>query len=545
MKTHKITVYGPGCAYCTTLAENVRKAVQKLPGSFEVDKITDPLEIAEAGVVQTPALALDDRILSNGKVLSVEQVCDMLRVVATADAPCCREGEADTASETEVVPGISRLVWISGIFAVLFFMPLESAAFQTALQATLDIAKWYAQEHVVLCLLPAFFIAGITAVFVSKGAVMRYLGAGAPKWLSYSVAAVSGGLLSVCSCTVLPLFTSIHKRGAGLGPAMAFLYSGPAISMITIILTARILGAEMGVARTLCAIGFSVGIGIIMSCLFRREAQQRPENAVVLTAQQSDGMPVHQVALLFFSLVAVLIFANWAPPQSQGSAASSFVYDVRWYLVAIASCMTCLALVAYLHIPLRRVLAAVVATVAATVLSCLYIQSPLLVAYPPMLVALSCLVILLLRDEQEHNRRWVLASWDFAVKMLPLMALGVLVTGFLLGSFHGETSIPGIIPAEWVQQAVGGNGLLSCFCASFAGAFMYFSSLTEIPIVQGLMSSGMGKGPALALLLAGPSLSLPNMLVLGGVMGWRKTVVYVSLVIVLSTICGYIYGNLL
>ena len=164
------------------------------------------------------------------------------------------------------------------IYTAIFFLPLNNQAFRTSLHATLDLAKWYAQEHVILCLLPAFFIAGIIAVFISKDSVLRYLGAHAPRWLSYSVAAISGGILAVCSCTILPLFTSIYKRGAGLGPAMAFLYSGPAISMLSIILTARILGMEMGIARTVCAIGFSVIIGMIMAWIYRREEQQKAES---------------------------------------------------------------------------------------------------------------------------------------------------------------------------------------------------------------------------------------------------------------------------
>ena len=433
---------------------------------------------------------------------------------------------------------LTKLLWMVIVFTALFFMPIDNAAFQSAIQATLDITKWYAREHTVLCLLPAFFIAGVIAVFFSKGAIMRYLGAGAPKWISYSVAAISGAILSVCSCTVLPLFTSIRNRGAGLGPAIAFLYSGPAISMIAIILTTRILGCEMGVARTTCAIIFSIIVGGVMAWIYRKEEQQQQDSLILSRQIENDSLSVPRTMILFFALVAVLLFANWAPPQTESSAFSVIIFDSRWYLVAVAAFVICWSMIESLHISIGKVLIGAAAT-----LSMIFVKDAFFVPFIPMLVAIATLSIILLKDKRSINRQWALSSWEFTKQTVPLMAVGIVVTGFLLGSTHESTSIPGIIPAEWVQQSVGGNSLLSTFVASFAGAFMYFSSLTEIPIVQGLMGSGMGKGPALALLLAGPSLSLPNMLVVSGVMGWRKTTVYVSLVIVLSTLCGYAYGN--
>ena len=429
------------------------------------------------------------------------------------------------------------------IYTSIFFLPLNNQAFQTALQATLDLAKWYAQEHVILCLLPAFFIAGIIAVFISKDSVLRYLGAHAPRWLSYSVAAISGGILAVCSCTILPLFTSIYKRGAGLGPAMAFLYSGPAISMLSIILTARILGMEMGIARTVCAVGFSIIIGMVMAWIYRREEQQKAgaqsENKTEEKAADSFG----QTAVLFFSMVAVLIFANWAAPGEPSSAIWAYAYSYRWYIVGAAALLMCWSMVEHLRIPAWKVYTGAIVVVLSIAAASLFIPVPMFTPLPPMVVALVALSMILLSDKSEANREWALASWDFAKKTIPLMGIGIIITGMLLGSSHGDTSIPGLIPAEWVQQAVGGNGMLANFLSSIIGAFMYFSTLTEIPIVQGLLSSGMGKGPALALLLAGPSLSLPNMLVVSGVMGWKKTAIYVSLVIVLSSISGYVYGN--
>ena len=207
------------------------------------------------------------------------------------------------------------LAWIAVIFGVAFFLPLESVRFTTAIDATFDLVKWYAREHVVLCLLPAFFIAGVISVFVSQGSVLRYFGANAKKWLSYSVAAVSGTILAVCSCTILPLFSSIHKRGAGLGPAIAFLYSGPAINILAIILTARILGFEMGVARTIGAMSFSVIIGVIMSLIYRKEEKVKREEQMNIVLQP-EKRPMWQTSFHFFVLVLILVFANWGAPSA-------------------------------------------------------------------------------------------------------------------------------------------------------------------------------------------------------------------------------------
>lgn len=427
---------------------------------------------------------------------------------------------------------LKTLFYIVLGFIALFFLPLNNEGFMAAIYAALDLVKWYAQEHVLLCLVPAFFIAGVISVFVSKGAVLRFFGASAPKWLSYSVAAVSGGILAVCSCTILPLFTGIYKRGAGLGPAVAFLYSGPAISILSIILTARILGVELGVARTVGAVGFSLIIGLAMAFIFRNEKREKGVN---VQNGEEDALPVGQVSLLFFTLVGILVFANWGAPGG--------ISDYKWYLVGVLSLAFCWELIELLHIRALWVCISAGAVFLALALSMRY-ASPAFVALPPMVVATGALAIMLICDLQNrNNHEWAMASWSFAKQMLPLLAVGVLTAGFLLGSTHGDTSLPGIIPADWVSHALGGNGLAANFFASFAGAFMYFATLTEIPIIQGLLSAGMGKGPALALLLAGPSLSLPNMLVINGVLGMKKTIVYVSLVILLATLAGYAYGH--
>lgn len=436
------------------------------------------------------------------------------------------------------------LAWIILVFAAVFFLPLGSERFMTAIDATLDLARWYAREHVILCLLPAFFIAGVIAVFVSQGSVIKYFGANAKKWLSYSVAAISGGILAVCSCTILPLFTSIYKRGAGLGPAIAFLYSGPAISILSIILTARILGIELGIARTLGAILFSVVIGLLMSFLFRREERAKREEQMNITPSP-EKRPMWQTSFHFFTLVLILVFANWGAPAASDRGLWAAIFAWKWYITGALSLVLCWSLVKILRLRLRWVALGAAATVVSVVLANLFIRDAKLVPLVPMVVAIAALSLILLFDKRDaENREWALSAWGFAKQILPLLAVGVVTAGFLLGSTHDQTSVAGIIPNRWIEWAVGGNSLLSNFFASFTGAFMYFATLTEVPIIQGLLASGMDKGPALALLLAGSSLSLPNMLVIRGVLGTKKTVVYVALVIVMATLSGFLFGNL-
>ncbi len=444
----------------------------------------------------------------------------------------------DTRKELKI------LGWIAAVFAAAFFLPLESERFMTAVNATLDLVKWYAQEHVILCLLPAFFIAGVISVFVSQGAVLKYFGANAKKWLSYTVAAVSGGILAVCSCTILPLFTSIYKRGAGLGPAVAFLYSGPAISILSIILTARILGVEMGIARTVGAVVFSVVIGLIMAFIFRKEEKAKKEEQMNIVPPP-EKRPIWQTSMHFFTLVLILVFANWGAPSTEGTGVWNAIFTNKWYIVGVLALMMCWSLVRILKLRFVWVGLGVIATGVSVVMANLFVENVKLVPLVPMIVAIASLALILAFDKgDEDNRQWLYSSWGFAKQIMPLLGVGVVTAGFLLGSTHDQTAIAGVIPNEWIEWAVGGNSLLSNFFASFTGAFMYFATLTEVPIIQGLLASGMGKGPALALLLAGPSLSLPNMLVIHGVMGTKKTVIFVSLVIVMATLAGYLFGNL-
>lgn len=435
--------------------------------------------------------------------------------------------------------------WIAAVFAFAFFMPIESARFNTAIAATLDLVKWYAQEHVILCLLPAFFIAGVISVFVSQASVLKYFGAQAKKWVAYTVASVSGTILAVCSCTILPLFSSIHKRGAGLGPAIAFLYSGPAINILAIILTARILGFEMGVARTIGAVAFSIIIGSIMAIIYRKEEKAKKEEQMNIVPPP-EKRPMWQTSLHFFTLVLILVFANWGKP-AEGDTTSAWysIWHYKWWITGFFSLVLGYSLINILKIKWQWVLGAAIVTIVTILLSNSFIESDKLRPLVPMLVGIIALSVITILDKvDEENKAWTIATWDFAKQILPLLAIGVVTAGFLLGSTHDGKSIAGVIPNEWISALVGGNSIFSNFFASIVGAFMYFATLTEVPILQGLIASGMGKGPALALLLAGPSLSLPNMLVIRGVIGTQKTVVYVSLVVVMATITGLIYGSM-
>lgn len=436
----------------------------------------------------------------------------------------------------ELKQELKVLFWIVIIFLAVYFLPIESTVFSTAIAATLDLSKWYAREHVILCLLPAFLIAGVISVFVSQGSVIKYFGAKAKKWVAYTVASVSGTILAVCSCTILPLFSSIHKRGAGLGPAVAFLYSGPAINILAIILTARILGFEMGLARVIGAVLFSILVGSIMALIYRKEEKAKAEEQMNFP-DVPENRPLWQTSIHFFTLVLILVFANWgAPSVDDTSSVWFYIWHYKWHITGVFGLVLVYSMIYILKLKSWQVLLGAAITAA----SALLIGSPIV----SMVVGIAAVSSIALMDKSEigENKEWIVSSWGFTKQIVPLLAIGVVIAGFLLGSTHNDTSIPGVIPNNWIAWLVGGNSIMANFFASIVGAFMYFATLTEVPILQGLLASGMGKGPALALLLAGPSLSLPNMLVIRGVMGTQKTLVYVSIVVVLSTIAGLIFG---
>ena len=433
-------------------------------------------------------------------------------------------------------------IYFTGAFLVLFFLPIESIRLQGAIVEAFALAKWYAREHVILCLVPAFFIAGAITVFVSQNSVMKYLGPSANKILAYGVASTSGTILAVCSCTILPLFAGIYRMGAGLGPAAAFLYSGPAINILAIILTARILGPELGIARAVGAIVFAVVIGLLMHFIFREEEQDKAAAAGLNTEK---GRPLWQTVLFIGLQVAILVFATWGRPEGTTGLWAA-VYIVKWPLVTLFTVGLGIVLTLFYSLNWWKLTAAFAPATALMALVPIasstggtfqnFTQS----SFFPLLVFSVGVVGLsgALSGGGSESRDWLNSTWDLAKQIMPLLFIGVLLAGFFLGRPGHE----GIIPSGWVASAVGGNSLGANLFASVAGAFMYFATLTEVPILQGLLGAGMGKGPALALLLAGPALSLPNMLVIRSVMGTKKTVVFVFLVVTMATVSGLIFG---
>ena len=418
---------------------------------------------------------------------------------------------------------------IIGLFLVFFWLPIDNSRFAGAVIESLALVKWYAREHVILCLVPAFFIAGGIACFISQAAVIKYLGPAARKVMAYGVASVSGSILAVCSCTILPLFAGIYQRGAGLGPATAFLYSGPAINVLAIILTARILGAPIGAARALGAVVFSIVIGLLMHLVFIKEEQAKIQTAVNLPAAEVER-PLWQSVLYFATMVGILVFATWGKPSVEVGIWNA-IYSVKWLVTGLFASLLGLILVSWFRVKAIKV---VIAGVAVLVFALLFPDEPL-ISFSAGIIGLSVLTT----TSGGETEEWFLSSWDLAKQIMPLLFAGVLVAGLFLGRPGHE----GLIPARWVSGLVGGNSLAANLFASVVGAFMYFATLTEVPILQGLLGAGMGKGPALALLLAGPALSLPNMLVIRSVIGTKKTLVFVCLVMVMSTISGLIFGT--
>ena len=422
----------------------------------------------------------------------------------------------------------SRLIALALMaFLAVYFMPAGTNRFDNAVLEALRLTHWYAQQHVILCLLPAFVIAGAMAVYISQGSVMRFLGPRAPKALALGVASVSGTLLAVCSCTVLPLFGGIYRRGAGLGAAVAFLYSGPAINVMAIVVTAKVLGIELGTARALGAIVFAVVIGAIMHFLYRKEEAARSDTAVRGFEGEEQERSLGVISTFFALMVGILIFANWAAADNSAWMA---VYRLKWPITAALAVLLAILLVVRWNWSLLHM-----AALAGIVLACALFAP----GAPEVAFAAGTLGLMLLAAVNPSDREWAEQTWGFTRQIAPLLLAGVLIAGFLLGRPGHE----GLIPSAWVSAAVGDNSLASTLLASVVGAFMYFSTLTEVPIVQGLIGAGMGKGPALALLLAGPALSLPNMLVIRSILGTGKTVTYCMLVVVMATLTGFVFGN--
>jgi len=384
----------------------------------------------------------------------------------------------------------TKLFWLVALYLGAYFIPWSDPTVRQAGFESFMMLQDYAREHVLTCLVPAFFIAGAIAVFVSQAAVLKYFGANAKKVLAYSVASVSGTVLAVCSCTVLPLFAGIYTRGAGIGPATAFLYSGPAINVLAIVMTARILGWQLGLARVVGAIIFAVVVGLTMAFVFRKDDANRAAGNLYLPDEEAKSRTLLQDALYLLMMVLILVSASFAKPGLADASVWKILFSIKWYVTGI------------------------------------------------LLLVLAWMLKSWFKKDELTS--WVDATWGFAKQIFPLLAIGVIVAGFLLG----RPGHPALIPEKYIVALVGGNSLWANLFASVAGALMYFATLTEVPILQGLLGSGMGQGPALSLLLAGPALSLPNMIVINGILGVKKTAVFVLVIVVLSTIAGMIYGAL-
>ena len=382
----------------------------------------------------------------------------------------------------------TKLLLIILIFLVCYYLPWSHPTIRRSGLEAFMMLREYAREHVLTCLIPAFFIAGAIAVFVSQASVLKYFGVQAKKVLAYSVASISGTILAVCSCTVLPLFAGIYSRGAGIGPATAFLYSGPAINVLAITLTAKILGWQLGLARAVGAIIFAVVTGLLMAFIFRKDDAVRTTGQVYMPDAEEKGRTLLQDTLYMLTMVLILVFAAFARPDKGSTGLWPAIFNVKWYITITLLIMLALMLKAWFT--------------------------------------------------KDECKSWVDSTWGFIKQIFPLLGAGVLVAGFMLG----RPGHPALIPEQYIQILVGGNSLSANLFASISGAIMYFATLTEVPILQGLLGAGMGKGPALALLLAGPALSLPNMLVIGGVMGVKKTATFCGIIVIMSTIAGMIYG---
>lgn len=362
--------------------------------------------------------------------------------------------------------------WLIGGFLVIYFLPFDTKLVSQALINGFTLLHEYARDHVLLCLVPAFFIAGAITVFVKKDAVLKLLGPKTNKWISYPIASISGGILAVCSCTILPLFAGIWKRGAGIGPATAFLYAGPAINVAAIFLTGTVLGWEMSLTRLFFAIFGAILIGLIMGAMFKNNNDSSQNG--FMTSSEKSSISTAPIAILFLMQLAFLITGGLAINGT--------------------------------------------------------LKAALLILY-----VIVILYIVFKKIDKEYRTSWIDETWSFTKKILPFLFAGIFIAGILSKA----------LPEKLVYSLVGGNKLTSTFFASIFGALMYFATLTEVPIIQSLMSLGMGKGPALALFLAGYSLSLPNIIVLNKLLGFKRAMTYIFLIVIYSAGAGFLYGNYL
>ena len=426
------------------------------------------------------------------------------------------------------------LAALVGIFVVAYALPLGNPKIQQAIQESFRLLQWYARNHTLACVVPALFIAGAIITFLSQASVVRYLGAKANPVLAYAVASVAGCVLAVCSCSVLPMFAGIYKLGAGLGPATAFLYSGPAINVLAIFLTARVLGFSLGLGRVIGAVFFSVAIGLLMAAAFRKTETAKTQAALQMPEPEKPQRSIGKTALFMACMVLFLVFSDWFNP---GNVIVDTTDGRQFKAVVIHETRDAIRFQLEEDIELGNAGDKITLTKPEIgemqnhrtwVLAVYHIRW-----YLAGLMGLFVVIMAWRWFEKDEIRQWMANTWQFTKLLVPLLYGGVFVVGFL--------SV--LLPEKQVAQWVGDNSLRANLVASVIGAFWYFATLTEIPITQALMNLGMHKGPVLALLLAGPALSLPNMLVIRKVLGTRRLLVFILLVIVMATITGMFFGT--
>ena len=417
-----------------------------------------------------------------------------------------------------------------GVIALLYALPVHGSRVDQAMAEAVSVTHEYAREHLLHCFLPALFIAGAISTLIRKGAILAWLGPEAPRALAYGTAAIGGFLLTVCSCTVIPLFAGLYAAGAGLGPSTTFLYSGPAINVLAILLTAKVLGVELAGARAVAAVGFAVLIGLAMARMFASD--RRAERLPDATVTDEGGLPPIPATLLIGALFATVAFANWGRAGALTGDETGSLTPVG--LGGLVSAGLAAGFVCVRWLGLRPWQLAVSAGATAVVAT---LTRSLDAAFVTAMLTFSWFAS---RAEGALGE-WFASTWAFAKQILPLLLFGVLLAGLLFGHHAGHE---GLIPGRWITMTVGGEGPFPTVMASLIGLLTYFATLTEIPILESLRASGMGNGPSLALLLAGPSLSLPALFIIASVIGWRRTLVYGALVALAATAAGLAYGAL-
>lgn len=419
------------------------------------------------------------------------------------------------------------------IFIVAYALPLGNPRIQEAIQEAFRLLQWYARNHTLACVVPALFIAGAIITFLSQASVMRYLGPKANPVLAYAVASVAGCVLAVCSCSVLPMFAGIYKLGAGLGPASAFLYSGPAINVLAIFLSARVLGFSIGLGRAVGAVAFSVIIGLLMAIIFRKGERAKAQAALQMPEPEKPRRHIAKTALYLGCMVMFLIFSDWFNP---GNVIVTTTDGRQFKAVVLQETKDAVRFQLEENVGSAKLGEKI--TLPKTEIKDVQDQKTWVLAvyhtrwFLAGLMGLAVVIMAWRWFQPDELRQWMQNTWEFAKMLVPLLFGGVFVVGFV--------SI--LLPEKQVAQLVGDNSLRSNLVASVIGAFWYFATLTEIPITQALMKLGMHKGPVMALLLAGPALSLPSILVIRKIMGNAKAAVFVLLVIVMSTIVGMFFG---